>query len=217
MLTYGIMGGFGLGCIYLPAVVACGYYFEKKRALATGIAVCGSGVGCFVFAPFTNFLLDEYGWKGANMIFAALIFNCAICGSLMRPLELVITTLTPTGSTPVTIEVEEAEEVDFFPALPEDEELEFDLPEFSDNHRLSVDKKRDRTISESIKMKSIPKSPSRSDMMKRNKSTPGLGRLARMDSMNEREVMKVLDSYDNRRNSSYLVYEVQVSFIFGHI
>ena len=36
MLTYGIMGGFGVGCIYLPAVVACGYYFEKRRALATG-------------------------------------------------------------------------------------------------------------------------------------------------------------------------------------
>ena len=31
------------GLIYLPAVVACGYYFEKRRALATGISVCGSG------------------------------------------------------------------------------------------------------------------------------------------------------------------------------
>ena len=36
MLTYGIMGGFGAGCIYLPSVIICGYYFEKKRALATG-------------------------------------------------------------------------------------------------------------------------------------------------------------------------------------
>ena len=45
MLTYGVIGGFGLGLIYLPAVVAVGYYFEKRRALATGISVCGSGVG----------------------------------------------------------------------------------------------------------------------------------------------------------------------------
>lgn len=43
MLTYGILGGFGFGLIYLPAVVAVGYYFETKRSLATGIAVCGSG------------------------------------------------------------------------------------------------------------------------------------------------------------------------------
>lgn len=46
MLTYGFVGGVGLGLIYLPAVVAVGYYFERKRALATGISVCGSGVCC---------------------------------------------------------------------------------------------------------------------------------------------------------------------------
>ena len=58
MLTYGLMGGFGFGMVYLPSVVIVGYYFEKKRALATGIAVCGSGVGCFAFAPLANFLLE---------------------------------------------------------------------------------------------------------------------------------------------------------------
>ena len=36
MLLYGVLGGFGRGLIYLPAVCAVGYYFEKKRALATG-------------------------------------------------------------------------------------------------------------------------------------------------------------------------------------
>ena len=118
----------------------------------------------------------------------------------------------------ITIDIEAEEETDFFPEIPEDEELEIELPEFFDNNKLSVESthKRDRTISESVKMKSIPKSPSRSElMMKRNKSTPGLGRLARLDSINEdqREVMKVLDSYNNRRNSSYLVYEVQVKNI----
>ena len=38
MLTYGVIGGFGLGLIYLPAVICVGYYFESKRALATGIS-----------------------------------------------------------------------------------------------------------------------------------------------------------------------------------
>nr|KAG5700444.1 hypothetical protein BaRGS_010357 [Batillaria attramentaria] len=35
IITYGVMGGFGLGMIYLPSIVSVGYYFEKKRALAT--------------------------------------------------------------------------------------------------------------------------------------------------------------------------------------
>jgi len=40
---YGVIGGIGFGMIYVPAVIAVGFYFEKKRALATGIAICGSG------------------------------------------------------------------------------------------------------------------------------------------------------------------------------
>ena len=78
MLTYGVLGGLGLGLIYLPAVVAVGYYFESKRALATGISVCGSGVGTFVFAPFATYLLEQYGWKGTNIIFAGLCLQVCI-------------------------------------------------------------------------------------------------------------------------------------------
>lgn len=72
--------------IYLPAVVCVGYYFESKRSLATGIAVCGSGVGTFAFAPLSNWLLDNYDWKGSHIILAGLILNCAVFGALMRPL-----------------------------------------------------------------------------------------------------------------------------------
>lgn len=79
--------GIGFGLIYLPAVVCVGYYFETKRSLATGIAVCGSGVGTFAFAPLATWLLETYDWKGANLILAGLILNCAACGALMRPLE----------------------------------------------------------------------------------------------------------------------------------
>ncbi|KAI4458741.1 monocarboxylate transporter [Holotrichia oblita] len=87
MVTYGLMGGIGFGLIYLPAVVCVGYYFETKRSLATGIAVCGSGVGTFAFAPLATALLEVYDWKGANLILAGLILNCVVFGALMRPLE----------------------------------------------------------------------------------------------------------------------------------
>lgn len=87
MLAYGFLGGIGFGLIYLPAVVCVGYYFETKRSLATGIAVCGSGVGTFAFAPLATILLENYSWKGAQFILAGLILNCVIFGALMRPLE----------------------------------------------------------------------------------------------------------------------------------
>lgn len=86
MVVYGVVGGFGFGMIYLPAVVAVGYYFETKRSLATGIAVCGSGFGTFAFAPLATYLLEVYGWKNSLFIFAGLILNCAVFGAMMRPL-----------------------------------------------------------------------------------------------------------------------------------
>ncbi len=36
MLLYSIVAGTGLGLMYVPAVVAVGYYFDKRRAFATG-------------------------------------------------------------------------------------------------------------------------------------------------------------------------------------
>ncbi|XP_075975727.1 monocarboxylate transporter 9 isoform X2 [Anticarsia gemmatalis] len=87
MITYGLIGGLGFGMIYLPSVVAVGYYFETRRSLATGIAVCGSGVGTFSFAPLAAILLEEFGsWQNANLLLAGLILNCAVFGALMRPL-----------------------------------------------------------------------------------------------------------------------------------
>lgn len=54
--------------IYMPAVLTVGFYFEKWRALATGFALCGSGVGTFVMAPLTSKLNDSVGWKYTILI-----------------------------------------------------------------------------------------------------------------------------------------------------
>ena len=40
--------------------------------------MCGSGVGTFIFAPLTSALLETYGWRGANLIFAALCLQCMV-------------------------------------------------------------------------------------------------------------------------------------------
>ena len=67
--------------------MSVGYYFERRRAVATGIAVCGSGIGTFIFAPLSKYLLDELDWKNALFVLAGIIFNGCVCGMLMRPLE----------------------------------------------------------------------------------------------------------------------------------
>ncbi|KAL5288108.1 hypothetical protein ACFFRR_008765 [Megaselia abdita] len=88
-ITYGIIGGIGFCMIYIPSVITVGYYFEKWRALATGIALCGSGVGTFVFAPLTQMLITEYGWRNTLVIQAGIILLCLIFGAAYRPLPAV--------------------------------------------------------------------------------------------------------------------------------
>lgn len=81
-----ILIGIGLGLIYLPSIVIVSYYFEKKRAFATGIAVCGSGIGTFVFAPLINYLLSIYTWKQTMLIISGITLQCVVFGSLFRSL-----------------------------------------------------------------------------------------------------------------------------------
>lgn len=63
------------------------YYFDKRRSFATGLSVCGSGIGTFIFAPLTQFLIDEYGWRGTTLIMSGIFLNMTVCGMLMRDLE----------------------------------------------------------------------------------------------------------------------------------
>lgn len=51
-----------------------------------GIAVSGSGLGTFVFAPLVAWLNIQYGWRGTLMVLAGIVLNCAIFGGLFRPL-----------------------------------------------------------------------------------------------------------------------------------
>lgn len=86
-LTFGIFAGFGLSLCYVAAVVIVAYYFDKRRSFATGLSVCGSGIGTFIFAPFTQMIIDEYGWRGTTLILSGVFLNMTVCGMLMKDLE----------------------------------------------------------------------------------------------------------------------------------
>ncbi|XP_071085135.1 monocarboxylate transporter 12-like isoform X2 [Haliotis cracherodii] len=86
-VTYGIMTGVGFGLSYAPCVVMVGHHFVKRRSLANGISVAGSGVGQFVLPNLVRYLLNEYSYQGCMLIIGALMLNVCVCGALMRPLS----------------------------------------------------------------------------------------------------------------------------------
>ncbi|XP_067937688.1 monocarboxylate transporter 12-like [Watersipora subatra] len=85
-IMLGFVGGCSFGVIYLQSAVIVGQYFEKKRAMATGMATSGAGIGVLGIVPLTKLLLDEYSWKGAQLFIAGLLLQCCITCSLMTPL-----------------------------------------------------------------------------------------------------------------------------------
>lgn len=84
---YGLLSGVGASIPYFNSTVMIAKYFEKRRALATGIAECGAGLGTVIFAPLVQLLISEYGWRGALLILSGIVANIIVCGALYRPLK----------------------------------------------------------------------------------------------------------------------------------
>src|SRR6202163_2415942 len=60
-LSYGVIGGIGLGFSYIVPVAVLVKWFPDRRGLITGIAVGGFGAGALVTAPLATHLIQYYG------------------------------------------------------------------------------------------------------------------------------------------------------------
>ncbi|XP_048464967.1 monocarboxylate transporter 12 isoform X1 [Rhincodon typus] len=87
-LSLGVVTGCGYALAYSPAISIVGKYFCKKKAMAYGLAMSGSGIGTFVLAPVVQLLIEQYSWRGALLILGGLVANICVCGALLRPLTL---------------------------------------------------------------------------------------------------------------------------------
>src|SRR5436309_9206470 len=60
-LTYGVVGGIGLGLSYIVPVAVLVKWFPDRRGLITGIAVGGFGAGALITAPVATRLIQSVG------------------------------------------------------------------------------------------------------------------------------------------------------------
>lgn len=81
-LTQGVLAGIGYSLAFIAGVSVVGQWFEKRRGLAVGIAVAGSGLGQFAISLITGKLIDENGWRFALRILALICFAGLIICSL---------------------------------------------------------------------------------------------------------------------------------------
>nr|WP_282594727.1 MFS transporter [Halomarina salina] len=70
VVTYGLVTGVGMGCLYLIAYAVVPHWFYRRRGAATGLASAGLGVGMLVIAPTSAELVARYGWRATFQVLA---------------------------------------------------------------------------------------------------------------------------------------------------
>ena len=78
-LTFGLIGGVGLGFGYIVPVAVLVRWFPDRRGFITGLAVCGFGAGALVTAPLAVRLIQVVGvlhtfaWLGFGFMVLGLV------------------------------------------------------------------------------------------------------------------------------------------------
>ncbi|KAG0307353.1 hypothetical protein BGZ98_000442 [Dissophora globulifera] len=75
-LTQGLLFGAGGGLVFFSSISITAQYFEKRRGLASGIAIAGSGIGSLALAPLTRFLITKVGIYWCQRIIGFAVLGC---------------------------------------------------------------------------------------------------------------------------------------------
>ena len=79
-LSFGVLGGFGLGLCYIVPVATLIKWFPDKRGMMAGLAVAGFGAGALVTAPIAQRLIPSVGLPATFGILGSA-YLIAIVGS----------------------------------------------------------------------------------------------------------------------------------------
>ncbi len=72
-LGYAVMAVGRVGLAYIPLNTLVARWFGRRRGRALGLSAAGMGIGGFIFVPFTSWLVERVGWRGAYLVLAVLL------------------------------------------------------------------------------------------------------------------------------------------------
>lgn len=65
-LAFGLLvGGIGQGAFFSPLAAAVSHWFERHRAVAVSIALCGQSVGSLLILSLLRVAAENHGWRNA--------------------------------------------------------------------------------------------------------------------------------------------------------
>jgi OFA family oxalate/formate antiporter-like MFS transporter len=80
-LTYGVLGGLGLGLGYIVPIATLVKWFPDRRGFITGLAVAGFGGGALLTAPLAAFLIQRVGVLSTFGILGIIYLVMVVAGA----------------------------------------------------------------------------------------------------------------------------------------
>ncbi|KAK8764628.1 hypothetical protein V5799_032763 [Amblyomma americanum] len=87
VILLGIFYGIGTGMVCNLTPLLLTQCFENHRAIACGVAYSGSTIGSFFWPALLEYLINEFGLRGALLIYGATILHGVMGSILLTPLS----------------------------------------------------------------------------------------------------------------------------------
>jgi MFS family permease len=117
-LVFALVGSLGAGANSLPYLRTISNWFDKRRGLAIGVAMGGSGFGYSYVPPMVQYLIDNEGWRYGYYLLAVITFFVAF------PLAWLFLREAPTAD-----DAQAGDELVSLQPLEADQEAQFKLSE----------------------------------------------------------------------------------------
>ena len=98
-LLFGILVGLAAGSFYAPLIATITRWFTMHRSLAVALVSSGMGLGSFVIAPLSRWIITNYDWRSAMLSIGVLALAVVIPAALFvhRPPGALLAGTTSTG------------------------------------------------------------------------------------------------------------------------
>ncbi|XP_014297661.1 monocarboxylate transporter 13 [Microplitis demolitor] len=192
-VSYGVFLGIGAGLAFPPTVYIVTSYFLRLRGFANGLCISGSALGSIFLPPLLNYLLQEFGYRGAVLIMGGILLHVWAAALLYEPLEkhmkfVPLEKLTNEQVAEAEEEEEEAEETDQLNHTENYKNSLLIIPSIKTEKQ-----PLNNTNNLSPKVKAVPKSAS-SVALENYKNTPVQSRTRKISMPTNREITSQMHS-----------------------
>ena len=84
-ISYGVIGGLGVGTVYMATIAAVQKWFPDRRGFASGMIVSAFGFSLVLFAPLARIMLADLGVPATFIIFGvSFLVVCGGCSFIIK-------------------------------------------------------------------------------------------------------------------------------------